>query len=90
MNPSHSNRTMNHRREFLRGCLRCGGLLALGGGASALGWRSLHDHCPRSNPCADCPVFAGCELPKACDSKTIRSVSPVAPGSITPTRSKHV
>lgn len=79
MNRPQSNSTMIHRRDFLRGCLRGGGLLALGGAATALGWRSLHRPCPRANPCGDCPEFTGCELPKARDAKSTQ-----------PARSNHV
>ncbi|MEI6653223.1 MAG: hypothetical protein WCP45_00505 [Verrucomicrobiota bacterium] len=61
---------MIHRRDILRGCLRCGGLLALGGGAAALGWRSLHVTCPRTDPCGGCPLFSACGLPKALDAKS--------------------
>ena len=63
---------MNHRRDILRGCLRCGGLLALGGVASALGWRSLHGNCQQSAPCGTCPLFSACELPQALDAKNLK------------------
>lgn len=79
MNPLQSNSSMIPRRDFLRDCLRGGGLLALGGAATALAWRSLHGPCPRANPCGDCPEFTGCELPKARDAKNTH-----------PTRSTHV
>ncbi len=79
MNRLQSNPAMNHRRDFLRGCLRGGGLLALGTVATALGWRSMHGRCQRANPCGDCPEFTGCELPKARDAKSNH-----------PTRSSHV
>ncbi|MEI6675490.1 MAG: hypothetical protein WCO57_09960 [Verrucomicrobiota bacterium] len=64
---------MIHRRDILRGCLRCGGLLALGGGASALGWRSLHGACPRTAPCGSCPQFSACGLPGALEAKSQQS-----------------
>jgi hypothetical protein len=70
MNASQSIRTMNHRRDILRGCLRCGGLLALGGVASALGWRSVHGKCLRTAPCGACPLVSGCGLPQAMESKS--------------------
>ncbi|MEI8036926.1 MAG: hypothetical protein WCJ14_00925 [Verrucomicrobiota bacterium] len=70
---------MHHRRDILRSGLRCGGLLALGGVATALGWRSLGNPCPRANPCGGCPQYSGCELPKARAAKRTQ-----------PTRSSHV
>lgn len=60
---------MKHRRVILRDGLRCGGLLALGGIASALGWRSLNGTCLRGSPCGACPLFTGCDLPKANEVK---------------------
>lgn len=60
---------MKSRRNFLRSSLRCGGLIALGGGASLLGWRGMHGNCARTNPCGECPLFTGCDLQKAADSK---------------------
>jgi hypothetical protein len=56
---------MKSRREILRTWARGGGLLALGGIATVLGWRSVRGTCPRSHPCGGCPLFSGCELPKA-------------------------
>jgi len=70
MNEIHGMPGMNHRRDILRGCLRCGGLLALGGVASALGWRDLHGKCLRTGPCGGCPLFSGCGLPQALDAKS--------------------
>jgi len=75
MNPRESNSGMSQRRDILRGGLRCGGLLVLGGVASALGWRSLHGQCPRTNPCGGCPLFADCGLPKALDTKSREPMS---------------
>lgn len=60
---------MMNRRDILRTGLRGGALLALGGMASMLGWRSLHGTCTRTNPCGACPLFDGCALPKAWDAK---------------------
>ena len=60
---------MTNRRDILLNCLRGGALLALGGIASTLGWRSLHGSCPRTNPCGACPLLDGCALPKAHDAK---------------------
>jgi hypothetical protein len=71
---------MKTRRDFLRASLRCGGLIALGGGASLLGWRSVHGDCVRLSPCGECPLFKGCDLEKALDSKK----------TTTPNSSAHV
>ena len=54
---------MTHRRDILRGCLRCGGLLALGGIAASLGWHCLNGSCQRTNPCGGCPLFDACGVP---------------------------
>jgi hypothetical protein len=70
MNEIHGMPGMNHRRDILRGCLRCGGLLALGGVASALGWRGLHGKCLRTGPCGGCPLFSDCGLTKAKNATT--------------------
>ena len=67
---NESTAAMTHRRDILRGCLRCGGLLALGGVAASLGWHSQHAHCPRTDPCGGCPLFGDCGLPKAQDAKS--------------------
>jgi hypothetical protein len=85
MKAAHNKCVLHHRREILLGCLRCGGLLALGGLATALGWRSLHGHCLRAHPCAGCPVYAGCDLPKAREAKTM-----TAPATGAPLPSRHV
>ena len=69
MTPAESIPRMNHRRDLLRGCLRCGGLLALGGVASALGWRGSYGKCLRTDPCGGCPMFSACGLPKALETK---------------------
>ncbi|MCX6867282.1 MAG: hypothetical protein NTV46_13870 [Verrucomicrobia bacterium] len=81
---------MHHRRNILLGGLRCGGLLALGGVASLLGWRSLHGTCLRNDPCGACPLFTACGLPKALDAKTPNPASPPAAGANPKTRSKDV
>jgi len=70
MKTPESNFPMMHRREMLRACLRGGGLLALGGVASLLGWRSLHGKCVKNNPCGACPLLTDCDLPKANEAKT--------------------
>ncbi len=70
-NKSH----MIQRREFLRSWMRCGGLLALGGVATLLGWRGAHGKCVRSNPCGGCPLFSGCDLPKANEAKKNKPTS---------------
>jgi hypothetical protein len=82
---------MHHRREFLRGCLRCGGLLALGGVAAALGGRTQRGECPRDNPCGGCPGLAGCGLPKALETKSRNTPSaPHAPSGTQKPSSGHV
>jgi hypothetical protein len=68
-----SNPHMKSRRNFLRSSLRCGGLIALGGGAALLGWRSAHSACMRTNPCGQCPLFDGCDLENARDLKKTSS-----------------
>lgn len=70
MNTHESDSPMMPRREMIRGCLRCGGLLALGGVASVLGWRSLHGKCVTNHPCGACPRFIDCDLPKANETKS--------------------
>jgi hypothetical protein len=74
---------MHQRRDILRGCLRCGGLLALGGIATTLGGRARRNECPRGNPCGGCPGFAGCGLPKALEAKT-RNTPHAQSGAATP------
>ena len=69
MTADESTIAMFQRREFMRNGLRCGGLLALGGLAAALGWRTLHSRCPRTDPCSGCPLLSECGLPKALDAK---------------------
>jgi hypothetical protein len=55
-----------NRREIMRMGLRGGGLSALALLASALGLRSLRNKdCRKASPCGACPLFAGCDLPKA-------------------------
>ncbi len=71
---------MKTRRDFLGASLRCGGLIALGGGASLLGWRSLHGNCVRINPCGECPLFDGCDLEKAIDAK--KTTTPKHSGNV--------
>ncbi|MEI7908457.1 MAG: hypothetical protein WCK77_02360 [Verrucomicrobiota bacterium] len=83
MNTPESTSAMIQRRDILRGCLRCGGLLALGGVAASLGWHSLHGECQRTNPCGGCPLFDGCGLPKARDVKSQASPDP-KPGPAQP------
>jgi len=68
MNDIHGMPIMKKRRDILRNCLRGGALLALGGMATRLAWRS-HDSCTRANPCGGCPLLDGCALPKARDAK---------------------
>lgn len=75
MKTPESKPHMIHRREFLRGWLRCGGLLALGGVATVLGWRGSHGKCVRTNPCGGCPLFSGCDLPKANEAKKHKPTS---------------
>jgi len=71
---------MHKRRDILHGGLRWGGLLVLGGVASALGWRSRDVTCVRTNPCGACPALAGCALPQAHAAKnTTRPQSPALP-----------
>lgn len=84
MIPHESIATMIHRRDILRGCLRCGGLLALGGIAASLGWHSQHSHCQRTSPCGGCPLFGGCGLPKALESKS-QSAPDARTGAAKPT-----
>ena len=48
------------RRELL---LRLGGLAGLGVLGVMLGSRG--ESCERTNPCQDCPLRNGCELPEA-------------------------
>ena len=69
MNDIHGMPIMKNRRDILLNCLRGGALLALGGMASTLGWRSLHGTGTRTNPCGACPLLDGCALPKALDAK---------------------
>lgn len=69
MKTPHDITVMNQRREVLRASLRFGGLLVLGGIATALGWRSSRKPCVRPNPCGACPLFTGCDLPKAVETK---------------------
>ena len=69
MKTPHDITVMNQRREVLRASLRFGGLLVLGGIATALGWRSARKPCVRPNPCGACPLFTGCDLPKAVEAK---------------------
>ena len=89
MKPHQSTAVMHHRRDILSCGLRCAGVLALGGVATALGWRSLGSPCSRANPCGDCPEFSGCELPKAAQAKSSASVRPAAPGAAQPSSSHH-
>jgi hypothetical protein len=79
MKATERNPIMRHRRVFLRDCVRCGGLLAIGGTASALGWRTFNGSCLRSNPCGACPLFTGCDLPKAIDVKRHEEAKSVNP-----------
>lgn len=69
MNAMPRSPAMKSRREILRDCARGGGLLALAGVTAVLGWRSLRGNCPRSHPCGGCPLFTGCELPKALENR---------------------
>jgi len=84
MNDIHGMPIMKNRRDILLNCLRGGALLALGGMATTLGWHSLHDTCPRANPCGACPLLDGCALPKAQDAK-----NPDAAGSNNQSISRH-
>ena len=77
MNAKHRSRAMQTRREILLTCARSGGLLALGGAAAMLGWRSLRGACHRSQPCGGCPLFSGCELPK-----TLENRPPASPNTV--------
>ena len=83
MNDIHGMPLMHHRRDILRGCLRCGGLLALGGVATALGWRSVHGKCLRTHPCGGCPMFTDCGLPEALEMKS-RNTPEVTKGVVKP------
>ncbi len=69
MSTPESNLPMINRRQILRSCLRGIGLVLLGGIATILGWRGTSSNCLRAHPCGACPLFSGCELPKAIDSK---------------------
>ena len=69
MNTQESNLFMINRRELLRSCLRGGGLVLLGGIACVLGWRGTRGDCPRPHTCGGCPLFSGCDLQKAIDTK---------------------
>ena len=60
---------MKQRREILRDGLRWGALLTVGGAASLLGWRSLRGDCAKAHPCGGCPLFSGCDLSKALETK---------------------
>ena len=87
MKPPESTSGMNHRRDILRGCLRCGGLLAIGGVASALGWRSLHGNCQQTAPCGVCPLLSACDLPQARDARNLPA--PVTPACASKPNRKH-
>jgi hypothetical protein len=76
MNTRENNPFMENRREVLRTGLRCGGVLALGGIATLLGWRSVRGDCVKSSPCGACPLFSGCNLPKDHEVKHPRSKLP--------------
>jgi len=69
MSTHKSNLPMIKRREILRSCLRGGSLVLLGGIVSLLGLRGTRGNCLRAHPCGNCPLFSGCDLPKAIDSK---------------------
>jgi len=71
MKLSASFNQMILRREMLRRCLRCGGLVGLTGVASWLAARSLRADCAKAGPCGNCPQFSGCELPKAKAQKPV-------------------
>ena len=90
MNGIQGMAIMHHRRDILRGCLRWGGLLVLGGGASLLGWRGARGTCPRGNPCGACPLFTDCRLPGAMDKKNNGAATPSAAASNKKPGSKHV
>ena len=90
MNEIRGMPIMHHRRDILRGCLRGGGLLALCGIASLLGWRSLHGRCLPGDPCGACPWFSACGLPKALEAKSHHPGGPSAAGSNNNAFSKHV
>jgi hypothetical protein len=75
MKTPHHNPVMNQRREVLRASLRFGGLMIVGGIATALGWRSARKPCVRPNPCGACPLFSGCDLPKAVEAKESKPTS---------------
>ena len=79
MNAMQRSSAMKSRREILLNCARGGGLLALGGVAAVLGWRSLHGTCLRSHPCGACPLFTGCELPKALENRPPTPAHPAKP-----------
>jgi len=80
MKPPGSFSNMIARREMLRRCLRGGGLVGLGGVASWLAARSLRGGCTKTAPCGACPLFTGCELPKAKNQK--QSAKPQLPGHV--------
>lgn len=75
---------MESRREFIRSFARGGGLLAVGGVATLLGWRSIHGNCTESHPCAKCPRFSGCELPQAAATRTPEPTAPAPPPASPP------
>jgi hypothetical protein len=79
MNAMPRNSAMKSRREILLNCARGGAMLALGGVAVRLGSRSFDGTCVRSNPCGACPLFTGCELPKANENRPPAPAPPIKP-----------
>ncbi len=68
MKPTQRTPAMNTRREILTRCARWGSLLALGGIAARLGWHS-RGKCDLPSACGGCPLFSGCGLPKATETR---------------------
>lgn len=79
MKPSDSFSNMIARREMLRRCLRWGGLAGLTAVATVLAARTARNGCVKASPCGECPLFTGCDLPKARQSKP---APPPPPGHV--------
>lgn len=82
MKPDSRNPAMTTRREILTRFARWGSLLALGGIAARLGWQS-RGKCDRPSPCGGCPLFAGCALPKAAETRQ-QPAATTSPQNLTP------
>lgn len=65
------------RREMIRRSLRYGGLAGIGAVGAILAARSRD--CRTTGPCAGCPLFQDCALPKAESAKRDRKTSPYPP-----------